>query len=95
MEEVLNAGESAIQSLLTPLKTMGGDAEAARLAWRLGREKFDVLVLMSDLMRKGVGKDEVPSQVWQNVGGRIQERTRLGAAAGSTTQTNLVGTIGR
>lgn len=94
MAEVLNAGESVIQSLLTPLKSMGGDAEAARLAWRLGREKFDLLVLMSDLMKKGVGKDEVSSQVWRNIGGRIQERIRLGAEGGITTQTNLVGTMG-
>ncbi len=94
MAEVLNAGEPAIQSLLTPLKSMGGDAEAARLAWRLGREKFDAMVLIADLMRKGVGKDEVPSQVWKETGGRIQERIRLDAGGGFTTLTNLVGTMG-
>lgn len=93
--EVLNAGETVIESLLTPLKTMGGDAEAARLAWRLGRDKFDLVVLISDLMKKGVGQAEVPAQLWQNVGQRIQERIRLDAGGGFVTQTNLVGTMGR
>lgn len=94
MAEVLNAGESAVQSLLMPVKTVGGDAEAARLAWRIGREKHDILVLMSDLMKKGVGKNEVPKQLWQNIAGRIQERIRLDVGGGYTTQTNLVSTIG-
>jgi hypothetical protein len=92
--EVLNAGESAIQSLLTPPKTIGGDTEAARLAWRLGRQKFDLLVLIWDLMKKGFGKEEVPRQMWQNIGGRIQERMRLDAEGGTTTQPNLVSTMG-
>jgi DNA mismatch repair protein HSM3, N terminal domain len=95
LAELLNAGDIVIQSLLTPLRTMGGDAEAARLAWRLGTEKFDVLILISDLMKKGVGKAEVPKDVWQRIGERIQERIRHGAASGFTTQTNLVGTMGR
>lgn len=96
LAEVLNAGESAIHSLLTPLKTMGGDAEAARLAWRLGREKFDLIVMISTLMRKGVGKDEVSSEIWRKIGERIQDRMRLDAEGGGiTTQTNLVGTMGR
>lgn len=92
--EVLNAGESVIQSLLTPLKTMGGDIEAARIASRLGREKFDVLGLMSDLMKKGFGKSEIPDQLWQAVGRRIQERIRMDVGGGFTTQTNLVDTMG-
>lgn len=94
MAEVLNAGESAIQSLLMPMNTIGGDAEAARLAWRLVREKFDLLVLISDLMKKRLGKDEVPNQVWQNIGGRIQERIRLDVGGGFTAQANLVSTMG-
>ena len=94
MAEVLNVGESAIQSLLMPVKTIGGDAEAARLAWRIGREKYDLLVLMSDLMNKGVGKNEVPKQLWQSIAERIQERIRLDVGGGHTTQTNLVSTIG-
>jgi hypothetical protein len=93
--EVLTSGESAIQSLLTPMKAMGGDAEVTKKVWRLGREKFDLLVLLSDLMKKGVGKAEVPSHVWQDIKGRIQERIRLGAGGAFTPQTNLVGTIGR
>lgn len=93
--EVLSSGESAIRSLLTPMKAMGGDAEVTRQVWRLGREKFDLLVLLSDLMKKGVGKAEVPSHVWQDIGGRIQERIRLDAGGAFTPQTNIVGTIGR
>ncbi len=94
MAEVLNAGGSAIQSLLIPAKTIGGDAEAARLAWRIGREKYDLLMLLSELMKKGVGKSEVPKQLWQDISGRIQERIRLDVGGGNTTQANLVSTIG-
>ena len=94
LAEVLNAGETIIQSLLTPSKTMGGDIEAARLASRLGKEKFDVVRLMSDLMKKGVGKSEVPHQVWQAVGRRIQERIRLNVGGAFTAQTNLIDTMG-
>lgn len=93
--EVLNAGESVIHSLLTPMKTGGGDAEAARLAWRLWREKFDVLQLISCLMEKGIGKNEVASQVWQSIRGRIHDRIWLDGEAAFTTQTNLVSTMGR
>jgi DNA mismatch repair protein HSM3, N terminal domain len=94
--EVLNAGESVIQSLLTPLKTMGGDVEAARLAWRLGREKFEATVMLSELMKRGVGKSEVPGQVWQTIAGRVQERIRVDGRGGAstTTRTNLVDTMG-
>ena len=91
--EVLNAGESAIQSLLAPVKSLGGDAEAAKLAWRIGREKLDLVVLIADLMKKGVGKDEVPIRLWESLGGRIQERIRLDVGGAFTVRTNLVGTL--
>jgi hypothetical protein len=94
--EILNCGESVIQSLLTPIEIVGGDMEVARLAWRLGREKFELVVLISDLMKERIGRSEVPDDVWKDVGGRIRERIRLDKAGGlSTTHTNLVGTMGR
>jgi hypothetical protein len=94
LAEIFNAAETVIPSLLMPTISKGGDAETARLAWRLERERFDLLVLISDLMRKGVGKDEVPHQRWQANGRRIQERIRLGVGGAITAQTTLVGTMG-
>jgi DNA mismatch repair protein HSM3, N terminal domain len=95
LAEIFNADESVIPSLLLPTISEGRDAEMARLAWHLERERFDLLELISDLMRKGLSKDEIPPQLWQTNGRRIQERIRLGIAGGITAQTSLVGTMGR
>jgi len=95
LAEIFNAAETVIPTLLRPTISEGRDAETARLAWQLERERFDLLVLISDMMRKGLGKDEVPHPRWQTNGRRIQERIRLGVAGGITAQTSLVGTMGR
>jgi hypothetical protein len=95
LAEILFATDTLIPSLVLAATSERGDAQTATLAWQVESDRLELLLLISDMMKKGLSKDEVPSSLWQLNGRRIQERIRLGMVGGITTQTSLVGTMGR